>query len=329
LFIQHVFRPHGLCRTLVGDRDPRWTSDFFQQVFSRLGSSLHLSTAAHPQTDGQTERHNLLVEECLRSFVAHHQQDWGQVLPLVEFAMNDKVSSATKQTPFFLTHGRHPLAPADLVNPSSTALNLTTAPAVKQWLDRHQAVIRAAGDCLVAAQARQARYADRGHKAVNFKVGDQVLVHRDFLVPSEARGQPSAKLSPRYFGPYEITQKISTAAFRVKLPDDCRAHPVLNVSALQLYRPNTIPDRVQPPPPPSTDIKGHQRFDVQEVIGERTRKGKLSYRVHWVGFDKSESTWEPASFLKDEFGTDIPVLQRYKEAQRLAKESKSSRKRRS
>jgi hypothetical protein len=318
LFIQHVFRHHGLCRSLVGDRDPRWTADFFESLFARLGTQLHLSTANHPQSDGQTEKMNAVVEQTLRSFVAHHQQDWEDLLPLVEFAINDKVASATGHTPFYLSHGRHPLSPSDLLNPTTASSTVATPSTVQRWLSRHHAAIQEATDCLQAAQARAARYADRNHKPVNWKPGQEVWVHRDFLTPSEERNQPGHKLAPRFYGPYKIVRRVSANAMELALPAGCRAHPVINISALKEHIPNTMPGRVQPPPPSFVDLEGHERFIVQEVLDERLRKVKTQaqpiteYRVHWKGLPKSKATWEPASFLQDESGVDILPLQAYK-----------------
>ena len=101
LYVKHVFAAHGLSKTIVSDRDPRFTATFFKELFSHLGIRLQMSTSNHPQTDGQTERVNRVVEDCLRSFVNHWQSNWDELLPLCQFAINNSYQSSTCESPFF------------------------------------------------------------------------------------------------------------------------------------------------------------------------------------------------------------------------------------
>ena len=177
LYIDHVFVHHGLSKTIVCDRDPRFTSTFFQEVFAILGTDIKMSTANHPQTNGMTERVNRVVEDTLRAFVNHHQDNWDQLLPLCEFAINDSCQASTGETPFFLNHGQHPLTPSSIINNAAGRRD-------HPWLSSRLDVLKIAQDALVTAQARQALYADRGRFPDDIKQGDDVLVHRDFLLTS-------------------------------------------------------------------------------------------------------------------------------------------------
>ena len=112
LFIDRVFRQHGLPVAIVSDRDPRFTSKFWKSIFQVLGTRLDMSTADHPQTDGQTERVNRVVEDILRSVCAETPRRWSSLLPVVEFSLNNSVHASTGYTPFYvngLTHLRVPL----------------------------------------------------------------------------------------------------------------------------------------------------------------------------------------------------------------------------
>ncbi|KAE8886962.1 hypothetical protein PF005_g10921 [Phytophthora fragariae] len=108
LFIDRVFRQHGLPESIISDRDPRFTVKFWTSVFNVLGTRLDMSTANHPQTDGQTERANCAVEDVLRSHCAETPKRWSIVLPLVEFAMNKAVHASTGFTPFYVNGLTHP-----------------------------------------------------------------------------------------------------------------------------------------------------------------------------------------------------------------------------
>ncbi|CAI7770301.1 unnamed protein product [Closterium sp. NIES-53] len=112
LFVTHVFRLHGLPRVLVSDRDPRFTSRFWREVTETLGTKLKMSSALHPQTDGQTERTNRTLEQMLRSFISPTQDNWDELLPMAESAVNNSVHDSTHEKPFILNCGRHPTTPA-------------------------------------------------------------------------------------------------------------------------------------------------------------------------------------------------------------------------
>ena len=263
-----------------------------------------MSSANHPQTDGCTERVHRVIGDVLRAFVNHHQDNWDQVLPFCEFAINDLPSASTQESPFFLNFGHHPRTPTDFIFP------LSNPPESCQWVKSQAEALDIACDCMTAAQLRQAIYADRDRFDIDFKEGDKVLVHRDFLVTSTARDQPCAKLQPKWFGPFSIIKKVSASAYKLKLPDDSRAHPVFNVSALKPYFPNTLAGRSQPPPPPFIDQDGYTRYMVDKILQSKRRGKETYYLVKWTGYE--DPTWEPLSNLQDESGQDIKQLKAFR-----------------
>jgi hypothetical protein len=115
LFVDVVFRLHGLPDSIVSDRDPRFTGDFWDGLFQILGTKLDMSTTDHPETDGQTERANRVVEDILRSYCAEHPRAWSTTLPMVEFAVNNAVHASTGLTPFYVNGLRHPALPLRLM----------------------------------------------------------------------------------------------------------------------------------------------------------------------------------------------------------------------
>ncbi|KAE8876045.1 hypothetical protein PF003_g39827 [Phytophthora fragariae] len=113
LFVDMVFRHHGMPIDIVSDRDPRFTARFGQEVFELLGTQLSMSTADHPQTDGQTKRVNRVLVDSLKSY-AHSSQYWSDCLPMAEFAINNSVHVSTGHTPFYVNAMRHPRVPSVL-----------------------------------------------------------------------------------------------------------------------------------------------------------------------------------------------------------------------
>jgi hypothetical protein len=124
VFLSEIWKLHGLPKEIVSDRDTKWTGEFWQGICKALNIKRKLSTAFHPQTDGQTERVNQTLETYLRTFINYDQDDWYQMLPLAEFAYNNSYTTATKTTPFYANYGFHPknIWPSDFEtkNPASS-----------------------------------------------------------------------------------------------------------------------------------------------------------------------------------------------------------------
>jgi len=103
--LRHVTSCHGWPKEWISDRDPKFASKFWQALMERLGSKSKLSTAHNPQTDGQTERLNQIVEQYLRNFVNYKQDDWVDLLPVAQLVYNTTQTETTKLTPFFANFG--------------------------------------------------------------------------------------------------------------------------------------------------------------------------------------------------------------------------------
>jgi hypothetical protein len=108
LFLKHVIQLHGLPDDIISDHGPQFVSKFWSCLFELLGTKINLSSAFHPQSDGQTKRVNQVLEQYLRCFVNYQQDDWVDLLPLAEFTYNNTVHAATKHTPFFANYRYHP-----------------------------------------------------------------------------------------------------------------------------------------------------------------------------------------------------------------------------
>ncbi|GJP65689.1 hypothetical protein CLOP_g22557, partial [Closterium sp. NIES-67] len=156
LFVRYIISQHGIPTTLISDRDPKFTSKFWKELMSLLGTKLAMSSAYHPQTDGQTERLNQIVEQLLRAACKDEISKWDLHLPVLEFAYNNTTHGATGQTPFFLCYGRHPLTPQ---KPTASA---TVQPAHDFITTMHQLWDRT-HKRLVDIQQQQKRQADRPH----------------------------------------------------------------------------------------------------------------------------------------------------------------------
>ena len=276
---------------------------FFQQ----LGVKLKFSTSNHPQTDGQSERTSRSIAQLLHSVVDHRQGNWEEMLPICEFAFNNQVQASSNETPFYLNYGLHPQSVADIS--LSAEQSQTSSGDSKEWLEHKRRALVIARDFLQQAAVRQSKAANSTRQERVFSVGQEVMVHRDFIGRFARRDHPNAKLRPRWFGPFKIIELPSSSTAKLALPATIRVHPVFNTSALMPYVPSDSTSRVELPPPPVIDADGNERFVVECVLSQRVRNKKKQFCVKWKGYD--ETTWEPREYLLDEAGHPIIPLQNF------------------
>ena len=174
LYRDHVFKLHGLATELVSDRGTQFNNAFMHRLTRLLGTKQSLSTAFHPQTDGQTERVNRVLEEMLRHFTSPRQDDWDEYLALAEFAVNNAKHSSSGQSPFYLVYGRNPRTPADVTPLPDKGKQ---APAADEFAARIKQGIEDAKRALQSAQDRQRHYYDKGIPELTLAVGQQVLLN--------------------------------------------------------------------------------------------------------------------------------------------------------
>ena len=284
IFIRDIFSKHGLPKSIVSDRDPRFTSDFSTEFTRQLGIEQHLSTAFHPQTDGQTERMNRYVETILRGFVNPTQDDWDTLLPLVEFVIHNSSPASIQITQFFLNYGRHPRTPANIDVP-------VRGPPLPSRALEIQAALTHAKACLKDAQHHMSRYANQKRRDVSYEIGDFVLLHSKNL---RLKFDGSKKLMHRYFGPFEILKKFGPAAYELKIPASMQMHDVFHVSLLKLYKRRGDQLTV---PPPALLPDGGTEFEVESIVGHRFANSVTQFLVHWRGADSD--SWLDESELSN------------------------------
>lgn len=294
LFVKYVWKLHGLPTTIVSDRGPQFVSEFWKHLTQRLGISATLSTAYHPETDGQTERMNAQLEQYLRLYVTYLQDDWADWLPLAEFAGNDAASDTTTVTPFFANYGFHPRLGFEPVPHSDRP----AARDAEKFATLMQTITEHLKTEMTASRARYEEQANRKRRpARRYQVGQ--------LVWLDARNiktlRPTKKLDWKNCGPFRIEKIISPYAYQLCLPDPMKIHPVFHVSLLRPAADNPLPGQRNDSPPP-VEVDGLQEWEVDEVLDSRwDRRGrggpKLRYTVKWTGYDDPQEI--PASHLKN------------------------------
>jgi Integrase zinc binding domain/Retroviral aspartyl protease/Chromo (CHRromatin Organisation MOdifier) domain len=293
IFMHEVIRLHGVPDSLLSDRDPRFTAHFWRSLWDQLGTKLTMSTAYHPQTDGQTERSNRTLEEALRAYVNWRQTDWDVHLSAWEISINNARNSSTGFTPFYLNSGQEIRLPLDGAVPV-----VGNNPVASERIRRlHQDLVMAR-DHIERAQKRQAHYADRHRRHVTFAVGDRVLLSTEHLRIVGVKRTP--KLTFKYIGPFTVIRVVGSNAYELKLPDNMNLHPVFNISRLKQYTDGMTshPSREQSynrPLPIIDDEDGAELFKPERILECRGTGARKRWLVKWIGYPPEENTWEPLS----------------------------------
>ncbi|KAJ9523325.1 hypothetical protein QJQ45_005365 [Haematococcus lacustris] len=297
LFYDNVFKLHGMPLEIISDRDPRFRGQFFSGLCDIMQTKQCLSTAFHPQSDGQTERMNKVMEDMLRHYVGVEYVDWDKFLSSAEFAINNSYNSSIGTTPFRLNNVKDPNVPITL------KLDATTNNAAQNFARVMKDNLEKAKLTLDAARKRRKAYYDLMHRDENeIVVGSEVLLRTKHL---KFKNPGSPKLLPLYIGPFQVTQKVNDVAFRIKLPETFKIHDVFHVSKL---KPFLAGPGMMVPPPPLEEGDGLY-FTVNHLLQHRKNKqGKDEYLVRWSGYGPEHDTWEPASNLKK------ATIQEYKDS---------------
>ncbi|KAJ9519158.1 hypothetical protein QJQ45_007709 [Haematococcus lacustris] len=313
LFFDSVFKYHGLPKVIISDRDPRFTSNFWQQLFAKTGTHLNISTANHPQTDGQTERANRTIEDMLRNYVSPHHTDWDNHLTAVEFAYNASVQASTGYSPFMLNSGQEPHTPLSLAVSSAAQARATpdTSESAPAFLQRMATNIAAATQHLIKAQERQVKYANAHRQDHKFSTGDMVYLCDNFFThirPATQAAGAARKFTPRQHGPFKVLEVVTPVALRLQLPAEWKSvHPVVHVSHVKLHHDGSarFPTRNPAPPPEPDIIDGEAHYHVEAFRNHRFQRGKLQLQVKWLGHPEHENSWVPLTQLQEDMTQNV------------------------
>ena len=287
-FVHTVVRAHGVPEVLISDRDPRFTAKYYAELTRLLGVKLSMSTARHPQTDGQSEREIRTLVTALRAYCNDHQDDWDDHLDMLELAFNSAVQASTQQSPFEMLYGMKARLPIDVALSSLAPRN----PAAIDRASRMRDAIAFARTHLESSQARQIKNASR--RVAAHAVGDLVLLSTEGLT---LRGY-SNKLSSRFIGPFPVTAVVNANAYTLALPQQLQAlHATFNIDKLKAYHdPGVFAARprqhARPPPTAAADSNGDAEWEVERITAQRYHGRRTQYLVRWKGYSVEESTWQ-------------------------------------
>ena len=292
---KHVWSQEGLPKIHSTDRGPQFRAEFTRELYQSLGIDQRLSTAYHPQTQGQVESLNGWLETYLRMFISHRQDDWMDHLHKAQFAWNNHYHSSIGTTPFFASKVRHP--------------TFTDIPAKAQARDERLRT-RVDTDQLVtqmiekSQEAQKKAYDRYKRNPPTFNVGDKVWLETTYI----STDRPSPKLDWKQIGPLTVKEKVSPLTYHLTLPPGYKIHNVFHISLLMPVREDKIRGRTQPPPllvivqdPGAEEPEEHyqmkQYLDCR-WIKMKDKKWQFQFLVEWDRYNNH--TWESRNQIEQD-----------------------------
>ncbi|GJT17372.1 putative reverse transcriptase domain-containing protein [Tanacetum coccineum] len=300
MYLKEVVTRHGIPVSIISDRDGRFASNFWRSLQKALGTTLAMSTAYHPETDGQSERTIQTLEDMLRACVIDFGKGWVKHLPLVEFSYNNSYHASIKAAPFDALYGRKCRSPVCWAEVGEVQL---TSPKIVQETTEKIIQIK---QRIQAARDRLKNYADLKHKPMEFQVGDRVMLKVTPWKGVVCFGK-RGKLNPRYVGPFKVLEKVGSIAYKLELPQELsRVHSTFHVSNLK----KCYSDEPLAVPLDGLHIydKLHFMEEPVEIMDREVKRLKQSripiIKFRWNSRRGPEFTWE----REDQFRKKCPHL---------------------
>ena len=308
-YLEVICAGWGIPMAMITDRDRRWLSTFWKEVFEKADTKLIATTAYHPSADGQSERTNQGLEIALRYFVDASQRRWASALPEVASHTNSTKSFATNVAPYMVIMGKTPKLGLNTVREQ---------PLAEEFAEIRRTIQHDVHDALNLAGKAMQRAHERRHVLPDFSRGYAMLKLGSAYSLRSVRKQ---KLAPQRAGPFKILEVLGRGnAFRLELPQQLAGiHPVISQIHLEpCGGPDSDPYRRNIPPTPDIDaVTGETEYEVERILERRTNRGNTEYLVRWTGYGPEDDWWfqkdelaRNAQHLIEEFEIANPELQR-------------------
>ena len=248
-----------------------------------LGIESKLSTAFFSQTDGQTEKVNQELEQYLRMFIDHRQEQWPDWLGMAEFVYNNKMHSSTKMLPFKANYRQDPRMGFEMRKKRKYE-------GAKKFMTKMREIQKKAKAALGKVQEEMKKYIDRKRgEADEYKVGDLVILSTKDL-KYQMVSRRTERLMERFVGPYKIKKIVSLNTVELELPAIIKTHSVVNVSRIQQYVGQVEGQKKEQSTP--VVIKREEKWKVKKILNKQQIREKDKYLVQWKGFIAESDTWE-------------------------------------
>ena len=320
LYIDRIYSLHGLADEYRSDRDTRFDAKFWKHLWSRLGTSLAMSTAYRHQTAGDVERIIADLRVYLRIYSENHH-DWANHLGLAAYAHNSTTHASTQHTPFMLQYGYEPKSITDMLAmhapelpadaDSDTKTNKERRKIAHEWLQKKEEAIIAAQKALATAYEKRAVQYNRKHAKPDmsrFQPGSKVYLSTADFTNLETIGHAAGvgdrekrKMMPLFIGPYEVLENSGPGKLncKLKIPQSMKdggIHDVFHISKLRPAHTDkkgfNVTDATRPP---RIDKDGNplaeEEYYIDKILAHEDLKYGRLYYVSWLGYDESFNEW--------------------------------------
>lgn len=293
LYYEHIYRTHGTPLSITSDRGPQFISDFLAEICLLTGISHKLASPYHAPTNGNTEVFNQYLDQRLRPFVNHFQDNWSELLPSMDHAQSVLNHESIGMSPYELLHGCKPAIFFDWklrTKQASTALEKINREEAQTWLKSKEEALNWAVENLARAQDAQMVQANKHRRPVDFTVGDKVYVTRKHWTTT----RPSVKLDDQNAGPFEIIKRVGNS-FKLDLPHTVRLVNQFSPDRLRKAANNPLPGQPQESRP-QIEINGEPEYFVDHILESRVYRRKLQYKADWEGWPPDPTFYDASSF---------------------------------
>ncbi|GBG60312.1 hypothetical protein CBR_g4267 [Chara braunii] len=311
LFKDNWVRDFGLTKTIVSDRDVRFTSELWKKTAEQMGSQLQMTSGNHPEANGQADQMNRVVQHLLRHYIKPSQDDWDEQLPLIASLYNNAVHSSTGVSPNELHLGWKPRSALDFLLPENRP---AATPDTLEYGVQYEKLLQEAVEHMKKAQQAMIASENQHRRQSSFQVGN---VSGSRVVSEDRKFGISRKLMPQYFGPWEVPDivgdEMDGPTYVIRVPGHLRTYPVFHASKLAPFaETDQFPSRRSMLPPTMDgqvdidDIVDHRDMPVPKPLGRgRPPKPKREYRVRFRHrTDPKEDRW----FTKEELIETAPQV---------------------
>jgi Integrase zinc binding domain/Chromo (CHRromatin Organisation MOdifier) domain len=279
---ERIFSIFGIPRTMLSDRDRIFKTKKWADLMKDIGATQILSTAHHQQTDGQTERKIQELQAFYRHYMDFTQENWISISPLAQYMANDARSATTGETPNFVTFGTERIKGFDQRDDKTIGHD-----------ERMRIIHKEVELDLEWASAQRKKYYDRKRvEPFTLKKGERVYLRRRTSGKKKSNIKTirrSSKFDCVKLGPFMIEEVLDYDNYKLKLPNRMRVHPIFHISLLSK---TSNPEDQQ-----NTQAIDDEEYEVQKIVGKRTRKGRTEYLVQWLGYGDEDNTWEETANL--------------------------------
>ena len=313
IFFESVWRLHGCPLKIICDRDTRMASATWLELMRLVGIKTAATTPYRPQSDGQSEVTNKVMEQILRAYIEPRQKDWDIKLPAVEFAMNDSEHSVTRFTPFYLNYGQSPATNLDILLDAVKQDCPTVNPTASELIDQMQQDLSQAKQNIQEHWQKVLARPSTNKHSPKYKIGDQVMLSTNsFTAPKDKDTQ--WKLRPKYYGPFSVVQvyyddenyklppeeRGPPSACKLGLPKGWKIHPTFSLDKIKPFPGESKYEHQNAiPPPPTEVVEGKDEYVVEKILDHKimysrgSRKKEMHWLIRWKGYGPEEDLWIP------------------------------------